>query len=74
MESCGTSQKCRQHKGVFPDLSELLGYYPPLGYSEEVFEIVRVQPVLPNQEFTLVPSQKVLGLPQIGHVLPRELG
>ena len=33
-----------------------------------------VQPVVPNQELPIIPSQKVLVRPHIGHVLPCDLG
>ena len=33
-----------------------------------------VQPVVPNQELPLIPSQKILGWPHLGHILPHELG
>ena len=33
-----------------------------------------VQTVVPNQDIPLTPSPKLLGVPQLGHVLPHELG
>ena len=33
-----------------------------------------VQPVMPKQNLPIVPYQEVLGRPQLGHVLSRDLG
>ena len=33
-----------------------------------------VQPVVPNQDIPLISSQKVLSRPQLGHVLPHDIG
>ena len=74
MASFGTIQKNRRHKGVWvSDLAELTWYYLPIGYSDEVFERAMVRYVVLNQELPLVPSQKVIGLPHLVHVLTHEL-
>ena len=74
MASCGTFQKNRRHKGGrVSDIAELTWYYLPIGYSDEVFERSMVWHVVPNQELPLVPSQKVIGLPHLVHILPHEL-
>ena len=74
MASCGNFQKNRQHNGGrVSDIDELTWYYPPIGYSDEVFERSMVWNVVPNQELPLVPSQEVLSLPHLVHVLPHEL-
>ena len=33
-----------------------------------------VKPVMPNQEIPLIPSKEVLGGPQLGQVLPCDIG
>ena len=58
---------------MFSDISELPWYYPSLGYSEDVFEGSMFHTLVTNQDVPLVSYQKVLGLPQLGHVIPCEL-
>ena len=70
----GISKQICNKKGKFSDLFDLPGYYPYIGYSDERFEREMVQPVVTNQEIPIVLSQKALGRPQLGHVLPCELG
>ena len=60
MVSCGDYQTGRQQKGGFSGPDEIIGYYPPLIYSEEGFKIAMVQPVVPNQDLLITPSQMVL--------------
>ena len=56
----GISKPTGETRGIFSDLVEIPGYFPPLEYSEEVFEKAMVQTVVPNQDLPLVLSQKLI--------------
>ena len=59
----GLSKYAGNTRSNFSYLPEIPGYYPPLVYSEEGFEVAIVEPVVSKKELPLVPSHKILGQP-----------
>ena len=60
--------------GGSSDFYGLPGGYYHFGSCERVLKGAMVQPVVPSQNFPLVPSQEVLNRPQLGHFLTCGLG
>ena len=57
----GLTKQTGDTRGGGCDIYEIPGYYPHLGYSEEVFERALVQHVVPNQDISIIPYNKVFG-------------